>query len=298
MGQVHVAVQLYSRNAVSLFFLVPILFLALVVLPIEFSNAQEDAVEICRPASSIVIATDGGVVDISALDESEVAIVTGAKGSTDSIVAELKEECGFKSFVLVDGNGSQGSNAISAIGGRGLDKFLDPVSQAMLDACNSSVAIVEVQKDDVCVDVPVCGDDRAHPWLDKEGVPWVDKDGVPWVDKDGVPWVDNRGVPWVDNRGVPWVDNRGVPWVDNRAHPWLDQKASPWLELNASPGISLSDVCIDDFGYLWSGAYGYLWSGAYGYLWSGGYGYLWSGGYTGETNASPWLEKNGVPWVD
>lgn len=233
----------------------PIVLLLLVLIPIEFSSAQEgrDTVEICSPASTVVIATDGGVVDISALDESEVARVVGAKGSTDSIVAELKDVCGFTSFVLIDGNGSQGTNSASAIGTRSSDKYTDPVADAILDACNYSVAIVEVQQDDICVDIPACGDDR------------------------GFVWSDNNGYLWSGDRGYLWSGNRGYLWSGARGYLWSGVRANPGLESNSNPWFDVHDACIDDQGYLWSGDRGYLWSGDRGYLWSGVRGYLWSG---------------------
>jgi hypothetical protein len=175
----------------SILFAVPFMFLFLIVSPIEFSSAQEDeaTVEVCRPASTVIIATDGGVVDLSALDESEVARVSGAKGSTENVISELKEECGFASFVLVDGDGSQGSNGASALSLRSSDKYTDPLSDAILEAYNYSVAVVEVQKDDIFaeVNVPVCTDDqKASPWLEE----------------------DDRGFLWSGARGYLWSGAR------------------------------------------------------------------------------------------
>ena len=301
MGQFHIAVFLCSRSVLSSLFLVPIIFLGLVFLSVEFSSAQEDegTVELCTPASTVIIASDGGVVDISALDESEVARVTGAKGSTDSIIAELKKLCGFSSFILLDGNGSSGSNNSRAISQRVSDKVTDPVADAMLEACNSSVAILEVRKDDICVDVPECGVDQGFVWTDDNGYLWSGGYGYLWSGIYITP--DTKASPWLEGKASPWLEGRASPWLEGRSNPWFDQKASPWLELNASPWISLNNVCIDDLGYLWSGNYGYLWSGSYGYLWSGAYGYLWSGVYNPSSNdskASPWLENSGVPWVD
>ena len=182
----------------SILFAVPLMFVLLIVIPIEFSSAQEDEVtiEVCSPTSTVVIATDGGVVDLSTLDESEVARISGAKGSAESIVAELQEVRGFTSFVLVDGDGSQEPSTVSAVSVRASDKYTDPLSDALLKACNSSVAIVEVQKDDICaeVNVPVCTDDqKASPWLED----------------------DDRGYLWTGDRGYLW---RGV-----RASPWLEK---------------------------------------------------------------------------
>ena len=175
------------------------------MIPIDFSSAQEDetTVEICSPASTVIIATDVGLVDISALDESEVVRVAGAKGSAERVVSELKEACGFTSFVLVDGNGSQGPAGASVVSVRASDKYIDPLSAALLEACNSSVAIVEVQKDDICLDVtvPVCNDEqKASPWLED----------------------DDRGYLWSGDRGYLWSGLRASPWLENRSNPWFD----------------------------------------------------------------------------
>lgn len=264
----------------SILFVVPFMFLLFILIPIEFSSAQEDetTIEICSPASTLIIATDGGLVDISALDESEVARVTGAKGSAESVVAELKEACGFTSFVLVDGNGngSQGPAEASAVSVRASDKYIDPLSAALIEACNYSVAIVEVQKEDVCagVSVPACtGDKKASPWLE--------------VDED------NREYLWYRLGASPWLekDDRGFVWSDLRASPWLEANASPWLEANASPWISNRELCIDDQGYLWSNLNGYFWSNLNGYLWSNLNGYLWS-----NLNGYLWSNGRGYFW--
>lgn len=256
------------------------MFLLLVAFPMEFSSAQEDGVtiKVCRPSSAVVIATDGGVVDLSALDESGVARVSGAKGTTENVISELKKECGFTSFVLLEGAGSQASDGTSAVSLRASDKYIDPTTEAILDACNYSVAIVEVQKEDVCtgVSVPVCtGDKKASPWLERDE--------------------QNREYLWYRlGAASPWLekDDRGFVWSDLRASPWLELDASPWLELEASPWLEKEgELCVDDKGYLWSNLNGYLWSNLNGYLWSNLNGYLWS-----NLNGYLWSNLNGYLW--
>ena len=269
----------YSNILTGLFLAVPMMFLAVVFLPIEFSNAAEDEVtiEICSPDSKVIIATDGGVVDLSGLEQSPVARVSGGDTATESVIKDLQEVCGFTSFVMLNGDGS------SAYGGRqNVDLTVvnkssgDKVSlsDALLESCNYDAVMLEVQKEDICAEttIPKCtGDQKASPWLEEE----------------------DRGYLWSNERAYLWSNQRGYLWSNQRGYLWSNLNVSPWLESN--------DVCVDDRGYLWSNERGYLWSNGRGYLWSNERAYLWSnerGVPFIDERASPWLNSRVSVWTD
>ncbi len=212
-------------------------------------------VEICSKSSKIIIASDGGNLDISSLKGSILGIAQNDGDPIQSVIDGLGAECGYKSIISINGDSLSVGNSSSRVWNLRASVIAPAISdktlnELLIESCSYDAVLIEDVQEDNCDQKLgfVCEREDGSTWVDTNGFPYIDVNGFPYIDVNGFPFVDVNGFPYIDVNGFPFVDIResacnsekGFPFVDLNGFPFVDGKGFPYIDANGFPYIDVN----------------------------------------------------------